>query len=411
MQAEQVNIPKKVRVKKTKTVVKDEEVKPAKVKKVKQEVEEVKTKKAKKEVETLIEETEEVIKTKKTKKSDTKPKAVKKTNKQQVINNDIIIIPTSRVKNYINNHKINKKIEDVLNTIKTAKKEEKDLDNLLTDEYKIIVSSYIEKRKADEEKSKKKKKDDTTNDVKGIKKVDELSMFDLSISAITKEKYKFSNDAFRVVAAISDMMVEEITIDTIKNTLAQKKSIINPEFSISNEYTNNKLYPLYCKSKTFQNQVNLNNIKSSGETNDAEEELEEEKPVAEDDETNINFEFHVRKIVCKVKQLYPEYEKVKIGSKFGKFCSDIIIDILDRIINILKIIVDINHNKTISKDIFLAVFDIMLTDYNHNTVDYSELFKTIDTIMKKYEENKQIKKKEKKDNKVLADAEKNDDDE
>jgi hypothetical protein len=317
--------------------------------------------------------------------------------------NELIYIPVPRVRKYINDKKINRIIEEVLTTVKKAKESKTDLDIILTDQYKEIIGLYMETRENKEEHYKKLGKTD-------YKKLADLDEYGVANSAISKLKYKFSNNSFQVVSIILDKIVNEITELTIKNVLLNKKTTLNQDYSIMGNYTDGTLYSLYNKSKTYLQQLKnmtttSDKTKEEVKVDEIEEEVDEEVDETEVEETDeevdetkktkkktstkINFEFHIRKIVGKLKSTNEDYNKIKISGKYCTFCSNIILDVLDRIVTILNVLVQTNNNKTITKELFVSVFKIILIDNGMDDTNIDTLFTDVEVILDKVKDKKE----------------------
>jgi len=294
---------------------------------------------------------------------------------------ELIYIPVPRVRNYINKIKMNRSIEEVLTIVSEAEKSGTELSTVLSESHMETIGKYMETRESIETSVEKKWVEDgkKEEDKPSFKKLSELSAYEIAGFAISKLKYKFSNDSFQVVSIMLDRVIMEITELTIKNVLLSKKSTIVPEFSVTNGNTEGRLYSLYSKSQTYLRQLELLNAPPSEETS-------EETPVVESeselhDDTTINFEFHVRKIVNKLKSTNEDYSNIKISKTYCTYCSNIVLDILDRVVAVLTIIVNTIHNKTITKDIFSSIFQIMLIDNGVDVEYVSSLAEEVTGVM------------------------------
>jgi hypothetical protein len=368
-------------------IIESNNMEPIKVKKVKKVK---KTKTVDTESVESTEPTEQVVKPKKKSKSSVKDtsstttEAVSEQPKKAVspskFTDELIYLPVPRVRKYINNTKVNKTVEDLLSQIKECQTTGvSSLDTILSDKFKEVVGVYMENRELTEAKYAKLNKTDFT-------KMSDLSEFEVALSAISKLKYKFSNDSFQVVSIVLDQIVMEITDLTIKNVLLSKKTTLNKDFSVKNDYQSGKLYALYGKTKTYMDLIS--SVNETTEVDTSVETVADSEPTTPSVVDKVDFKFHIRKIVNKLKHYNEDYSSIKISNKYCEFCSDVIFDILDRVVSILMVLVDTIHNKTITKNLFISVFKIILIDNGVCDSVTTELFDKVESVMTQLKDKK-----------------------
>jgi hypothetical protein len=312
------------------------------------------------------------------------PAATEKKSAASKFVEELIYIPVPRVRKYINNKRVNKTIEDLLLQIKDSQTESQQLE--LSDEYKCVIGKYMENRELVEAKieAENVKLQGLGKELKVYTKLSELSEHEVALSALSKLKHKFSNNSFQVVSIILDQVVMEITELTIKNTLLSKKTTVLPVFSVKNDYASGDLYALYAKSKTYMDL--LESVNSTAEVVESTEEVVESTPAVTD--KLIDFKFHIRKIVNHLKHHNQDYRNIKISHKFCEFCSSVVFDILDRVISILMVLVGRVHHKTITKELFISVFEIVLVDSGVDDTVVSTLLSTVTSVMSEVQDKK-----------------------
>lgn len=324
------------------------------------------------------------------------------------------IIPSSRIRNYISGVKLNKVLDLSAEAIKNGSPvsdhlSEKDLSSLAeklsihSDEnaqlQKIIdsVSAGVEltsvlsedyQKKVGEALKKKEEKNailpDGEKQVIDIKEVavEVLSKFlvtdaTIAVDMLSKHRAKFSKSSFDVLSAFSDLMIEEITKFAMDDLVASKKSIINIKYVFTDAIKNGDLYGFYSKLPTFVSTFSsLNAEQEQDETVVTDDQPVVEQPEQveqpeETDEKKINFEFYIKSICNKVKQSNEIFAKVKVSERYQKFCSSLVLDLLDLITPLSQIVLDVMSTKTITKDLFLTCIksQIFQSDSYQTVVD------------------------------------------
>lgn len=304
------------------------------------------------------------VKVQKTKKVKQQKKP-ESSSKKSSFKKEIVYIPTSRVRKYVNNYKINMEVEKVLSDIKDM--EEKKSELTLDNKYKKEIGIYMESREESEKKMKAKGRSD-------FKKMSDCTKYETAMSAITKLKYKFSNDSMQVLSIMADNVMMEIADFSIKNVLTSKKKTILPKFSVMEGHDKLPLYALYEKSPVYQQLLH---------SKDEDEEVTEP---SDEDEVNVNF--HIRKIIKHLMSDNSEFEDIKISNAYCKLYSDVVFDIIDRIVNVLMIMVETNNHKTITKDLLIASLKIIMVDNHVDEEVINKLMGDIKSTMKKLRKSK-----------------------
>ena len=296
--------------------------------------------------------------------SETKPEVVQTTSEQTSDEKEqVSIIPSSRIKNYISKEKLNKEIDTLIESIKGSS-DNVDLSKVLSEEYQKKVGAVIKEKE---------------------QKNEEIKLNSVVVDVLSKHKYKFSNNSFKVLSVFLDMLIEEITLHAMNELVKNKKSIINLKYLFTNENTSGALFNIYSNLSTYQTEK-VNQTTSSTEstepvesTEDVSEPTEPTEPVESEDKTgkSINFEFYVRKICNKLKLTSEEFNKIKVSDKYQKFCSNLILDFLDRVVPLTKILLEVMTTKTITELVFETILKVQLFDNDNLTQLLDELHKRL----------------------------------
>ncbi len=280
------------------------------------------------------------------------------------------IIPSSRIKNYINKEKLNKEIDSLIQKIKDAD-DTLDLNSILSEDVQKKIGSSIK----DKEKSNQEAPDTAVV----------INVNEIAVEILSKQRFKFSNNSFKVLSVFSDMIIEEITKFAMDELVKNKKSIINNKYVFSSEIATGKLYKIYSelpsfiamKSETSTSTDVPDTTDDVVETDDVEQSVSTEKAAK-----SINFEFYIRKICNKLKVSDEVYSKIKVSEKYQKFCSSVILDFLDRVAPLSKIVLEVMTTKTITNLVFQTVIKMQLFDTSDYEGIVEELLKRLDTQKK-----------------------------
>jgi hypothetical protein len=280
-----------------------------------------------------------------------KSESVQQTEQTSDEKEQVSIIPSSRIKNYISKEKLNKEIDTLIESVKGST-DNVDLSKVLSEEYQKKVGAVIKEKE---------------------QKNEEIKLNSVVVDVLSKHKYKFSNNSFKVLSVFLDMLIEEITLHAMNELVKNKKSIINLKYLFTNENTSGALFNIYSNLSTYETEK-VNQTTSSTEsvepvesTEEVSEPTEPVEPVESEDKTgkSINFEFYVRKICNKLKLTSEDFNKIKVSDKYQKFCSNLILDFLDRVVPLTKILLEVMTTKTITELVFETILKVQLFDNDH----------------------------------------------
>ena len=250
-------------------------------------------------------------------------------------------IPSSRIKNYINKEKLNKEIDQLIEQIKTSGSDV-DLNALLSEEVQKKVGAVI------------KEKQTSNSDAA------EINIKDITVDVLSKMRFKFSNNSFKILAAFSDMVIEEITKYAMDEIVKSKKSIITTRYVFNENISSGRLYNIYSNLPTFVAMRDSLLAETVVEETPADAEQQVDSVSADSNTKSINFEFYVRKICNKLKETNESYSNIKVSGKYQKFCSNIILDLLDKIAPLSKIVLEVMSTKTITYVVFKSILKMQL---------------------------------------------------
>ena len=269
------------------------------------------------------------------------------TDEQQSQDDQSSYIPSSRIKNYISKEKLNKHIDSIIAKLKDTESAV-DLNSLLSEDLQSKLGSVIKQKE---------------------EKQEEININTLAVELLSKQKFKFSNTSFKVLSVFLDLLVEDITLNVMDEIIKNKKSIINLKYVFSGR-TESPLYEIYSTLPTYVSESSAlsKSTQEVEETAEVTEETSEEEPTepAEDVPSHtINFEFYVRKICNKLKKNKEEYSKIKVSNNYQKFCSNLILEFLDRVAPMTTIVLEVMTTKTITNLVFETILKLQLYNNPH----------------------------------------------
>jgi hypothetical protein len=177
------------------------------------------------------------------------------------------------------------------------------------------------------------------------------------------------------------MIIEEITLQAMGELVKNKKSIINLKYLFTTENTTGKLFDVYSNLATYKNEKLIQTsspVCSTEQVDESTEQTDSTEPVETTESgKSINFEFYVRKICNKLKVSSEDFSKIKVSDKYQKFCSNLILDLLDRVIPLTKILLEVMTTKTITELVFETILKTQLFDNEHMDTLLEELHKRL----------------------------------
>lgn len=326
------------------------------------------------------------------------------------------VIPSSRIHNYVSGVKLNKEVDDKIHSVKSNgfasikdSLTESELSDIASkvessqesnnhinamilrinsgEDLSAVVSVDDQKKIGDIVKSIE--ANNSKSDVKDPINLTSITLDYLNkkvvnedracIDVLSKQRAKFSKESFNVLSAFGDMVVEEITNYALARLSEVGNSTIEPKYLFSSNAQEGDLYDFYSKLPSFVKVKNavleeeavkeqakqlkkeqakqLKKAMKNGEVVDNVEETQtshEDNVVVEEDveDKKINFKFYVKSIVYNLKKSDEKYANTKVSDRYQTFCSDIVLDILDNVVDLSQIILSVMSTKTISANLF-----------------------------------------------------------
>lgn len=291
----------------------------------------------------------------------------KKAPKMPTVSESATIIPTSRIKSIIADPIVNKSVIDTLDKIKTASEFKTDLDKLLSDQDRELIGKFIAKSESSE----------AARLAKGgsvDKPISGMTPYEVATAAIARTKLKFSKNSFQVVGIVLDSIIYDLSKSTMDNMLANTTTTnISTKFVCPD--VTSLFYPVYANSKVLLS-LNKDAVSETAEV------AETESAEVESDSKSVNFECYIKKIVDNVRGSDTDkYIMFKNSSVYKKFCSDLIIDILERVSKIIMVLSTGLQLKTINDKIFITVFEMLITDHTGVIATGGDCEKHINTVL------------------------------
>lgn len=184
-----------------------------------------------------------------------------------------------------------------------------------------------------------------------------------NIDYVSKLRCRFSNDASVVLSSVLDYVVQDLVRTAMVNARSLGKAIIQVNHIIQSRL-DISMYPLVSNLRVVQQAINNRDLKE-----DTEDVVEEEKTEAQDD-NGSTFEFYINLICKSVKAALvaedENYTSIRISKNIRKFCSDIVIQLIERVSPLIKLYAQTARVKTINDDVMKFIFKFLLLDAGVN---------------------------------------------
>lgn len=317
-------------------------------------------------------------------------------NAKPVQEHGALVLAPARVKYFMNSQLVNRDIEQQLGQFDDENK-------------KVVNNTAIAKIEQDEEKVKEyvtlltrpkapaglakdeREKWEAKNHAAHAKKVEAAlkndsnlrafkKKFDANASrlAISRNRKRFARDSYYAIATIIQEVIHEHLVCAMDVVLDCEKKIVGPDFCVTDAVQSTKYYCLIANMKTFRE--TYEKAKPKDEEEEAENENEDEDEPAEDapEEHTRGFQFYVEKIgksITNSGEKRGKYSVIRLSKGLKKYCSNLIIDMLQGLAGSLEQFLELKGAKTINADLIKTVFAGLMT-YNH--ADAEGLIKIVD---------------------------------
>ena len=302
----------------------------------------------------------------------------KKSSRQQISKLIGINLSVSRVRKHVDKCNVNADIESACTELKALLEQEKggkkvDLKKISKETASLIDKAYetiYDVRKAKHDAMKKKLTG--SKNAADIKKLKDLEVFtnktgklSEKIEYVSKLRCRFSNDASVVLSSVLDYVVQNLVRVAMVNARTHGKAIIQVSHIVQGDFDKIEVYPLVRQLEAVQKAMR------AGEEADEEEDIEGTEVVnaeadEEDDKNGSSFEFYVN-LICKgVKDKLVEseeqYQPIRISKNIRKFCSDVVVQLIERISPLIKLYATTAKVKTVNDEVIKFVFKFLMLD-------------------------------------------------
>jgi hypothetical protein len=195
-----------------------------------------------------------------------------------------------------------------------------------------------------------------------------------ALTFISGDRKRFSRGSYVVMAVVFEKMLRSILMNAMDEVLDDKKKIVVPGYCVTDSIKNTQFYPLFSNIRTFREMYEK--CKPSEDDEEGEEEEEEEEE--EEGPRKRGFEFYVEKIgksITKSGEKRGKYDKIRLSRDLKKFCSNLVIDILYNLGEVLIDLLELKGAKTINDDLVKTAFSVVL---KYNGVESTELMAEVE---------------------------------
>lgn len=298
-------------------------------------------------------------------------KVVMTTPRQQISKLIGINLSVSRVRKHIDKNNVNADVEAACSELRgllALEKEGKAVDlNTLSESTVSLVNTAYSKIYD----SRKSKYDETKKKLKGSKvasdavRLKSLGVFRTKtetlaekIEYVSKLRCRFSNDASVVLSAGLDYVVQDLVRTAMVHARSQHKAIIQVQHVVLEGFSSMGVYPLIRNLDVVQNALST--------VTEGEVEVEGEPDDVVDDKQDSNFEFYINLICKSVKAKLVEedesYSPIRISKNIRRFCSDVVIQLIERVSPLIKLYASTAKVKTVNDDVVKFIFNFLLLD-------------------------------------------------
>jgi hypothetical protein len=341
-----------------------------------------------------------------------------KTTRQKISKLIGINLSVSRVRKYIDKGNINKDVEQACSELKKivsdAKKSEVDgvafvapvlselTTGLVSKAYSLV---YDDKRlKYDALKLKLEASSDEA-DKERLKLLEpfpvQSKLPEEQLELLSKLRCRFSNDASVLLASGIDYVIQHLVRSAMVNVKNAHKAIIQIRHIVDDNLAESSIYPLIGKLRVVQDYikqckvVNVADAVESVEVVEAVDAVEDDSvDSVEEHAENSTFEFYINLICKHVKATLvaedESYSSIRISKHIRKFCSTIVIQLIERLAPLIKLYISNTKVKTINDGTIRFIINFIMTD---DGVDSTELISFMDEKLALYHQSTPVSSK------------------
>lgn len=238
------------------------------------------------------------------------------------------------------------------------------------------------------------------------KNLEGKDLYDYCMYLVTKNKVRFNSESKIYITAFVEFIIKQLVINGTLNCIKDKKKIIQLEHAVSDIMPKFTMFPLIYTTRAYKEYSTSS--QNSSEEDDAKSEAETEIDEEDDeklDTTNrkLQFKYYVAELCRNVRmelsvedEANSKYNQTSVSKKFNQFCSDVIIELLQRFGKILKEEVVTRDVKTVNYSIITALVKIVHHCYNldaKNTISFiQEKYNLHNTFLKERQDGRKEKK-------------------
>lgn len=301
--------------------------------------------------------------------------AEKKSSRQQISKLIGINLSVSRVRKHVDKNNVNADIEAACTELKALIEQEKegkkvDLKTVSEATVSLVDKAYLtiyDVRKAKHDALKKRLgSSKTAGDSKKLKGLEafpaKTETLSEKVDYVSKLRCRFSNDASVVLSSALDYVVQDLVRTAMVNARTLGKAIIQVQHVVQGDFSSVGVYPLVRQLDVVQKALHVGDEVAEGD-----EDEKADVPEEDDDEKNgSTFEFYINLICKNVKTtLVAEdetYQPIRISKHIRKFCSDVVIQLIERISPLIKLYANTAKVKTVNDDVIKFIFKFLLLD-------------------------------------------------
>jgi len=299
----------------------------------------------------------------------------KKSSRQQISKLIGINMSVSRVRKHVDKNNVNADIEAACAELKALIEQEKegkkvDLKTISDATLALVDKAYltiydVRKNKHDTLK-KRLGSSKAAGDAKKLKdfeafpaKTETLSE---KVDYVSKLRCRFSNDASIVLSSALDYVVQDLVRTAMINARVLGKAIIQVHHVVQGDFSAVGVYPLVNQLDVVQKALHMGDEFVEGD-----EDEKVDVPEEDDDEQNgSTFEFYIN-LICKSMKasLVTEdetYQSIRISKHIRRFCSDVVVELIERISLLIKLYANTAKVKTVNDDVIKFIFKFLLLD-------------------------------------------------
>jgi hypothetical protein len=297
---------------------------------------------------------------------------LKKSSRQQTSKLIGINLSVSRVRTRVDKNNVNIDIESACSELKALLALETegkiaDLKTLSESTNSLVEKAY--KQIYDMRKEKYnvlKDRLSTSKNVGDVQKLKDLEPFPEKSNTLTEKidyvgklRCRFSTDASVVLSSALDYVIQDLVRTAMVKARSLGKAIIQVQHIVQGDFASTNMYPLVHQLDVVQKAMQTSDV--------IDEECDTDTHEDEDDEKHgSTFEFYINLICKNVKNKLVESDEsftpIRISKHIRKFCSDVVIQLIERISPLIKLYSSTAKVKTVNDDVIKFIFKFLLLD-------------------------------------------------